>query len=302
MEHDHHHHHHSHHSHHEHQHERQGNIKVAFFLNLTFAVLEIFGGIWTNSMVILSDALHDFGDSFSLGLAWFLQKYSARGSDQKYSYGYARFSLAGAFLNSLILIGGSVFILMQTLPRIFRPEEVDPGGMLIFAILGILFNGLAVLRLKKGRSLNERVVTWHLLEDVLGWVVVLLASVVLLFVDLPLIDPILSLIVTSYILYNVFVNLKETLNIFLQGVPKDISIGDIEEEISHIPGIKGAYHTHVWSLDGERNLLGTHIIVEDDITREGIIEAKGQVRELLREKGIDHVTIEVDFKSEEYEY
>ena len=293
---------HGHHGHHHHHHERQGNIKVAFFLNLAFAVLEIIGGIWTNSMVILSDALHDFGDSFSLGLAWFLEKYSAKGSDHKYSYGYARFSVAGAFINSLILIGGSVFILMQSLPRIFKPQEVDPWGMLVFALLGIFFNGLAVLRLKKGTSLNERVVSWHLLEDVLGWVVVLLASVVLLFVDLPLIDPVLSLIVTAYILYNVFINLKETLNIFLQGVPKDISIGEIEEEISCIDGIKAAYHTHVWSLDGERNLLGTHIIVEDAITRQGIIEAKRQIRELLREKGIDHVTIEVDFKSEEYEY
>lgn len=164
------------HEHQDHQHQKTGNIKVAFFLNLSFTILEIVGGIWTNSMVILSDALHDLGDSFSLGIAWYLEKYAQKGSDHKFSYGYARFSLAGAFLNSLILIVGSGFILSQSLSRILQPEPVNPQGMLLFAILGIVFNGLAVIRLKKGTSINERVVSWHLLEDVLGWVVVLLIA------------------------------------------------------------------------------------------------------------------------------
>ncbi len=287
---------------HNHNHDRIGNIKVAFLLNFSFTILEVIGGLWTNSMAILSDALHDLGDSLSLGIAWFLEKYAGKGTDHKFSFGYARFSLLGALLNSIILIIGSVIILSQAIPRIFYPQEVNPQGMIIFAVIGILINGLAVLRLRHGSSLNERVVSWHLLEDVLGWVVVLIGSIVMLFADLPWIDPALSVFITIYVLFNVFKNLKETLNIFLEGVPQNISIEKIEGQIFEKTDVLKAYHTHIWSLDGEKNLLSLHIIVSDSSTRQDIIDMKKQIRELLKKNNIDHVTIEVDFKSEEFEY
>ncbi len=291
------------HDHDQHNHNQsQKNIKIAFLLNLAFTILEIAGGLWTNSMAILSDALHDLGDSFSLGIAWYLEKFSKKTSDQKFSYGYARFSLLGALMNSLLLVGGSVFILTQSVPRIFEPEEVNPGGMIVFAVLGIAINGLAVLRLRKGTSFNERVVSWHLLEDVLGWVAIFITGIVLLFIDIPVLDPILSVLITIYVLVNVVKNLKETLNIFMQGVPKDLSISDIEREIIEKTGVKAAYHTHIWSLDGERNLFSTHIIVGEEMERIEIITIKNEIRNLMREKGIDHVTIEVDFKNEDYDY
>jgi cobalt-zinc-cadmium efflux system protein len=284
---------------HDHNHERQGNIKIAFFLNLAFTILEIVGGIWTNSLAILSDALHDLGDSFSLGVAWYLEKFSSKGPDKKFSFGYARFSLLGALINSLILVGGSVLILSRSIPRILNPEQVNPKGMLAFAIVGVVINGIAVLRLRKGSSLNEKVVSWHLLEDVFGWVAVLIASIVLLFVDIPIIDPILSILITFYVLYNVFKNLKKILNVFLQGVPGDYSIEEIEKEIVKITGAKAAYHTHVWSLDGERHLLTVHVILSDDIERKQIIETKQIIRDHIADMGIEHVTIEIDFECEE---
>lgn len=287
---------------HNHHGESAGNIKVAFFLNLGFTIIEIVGGILTNSMAILSDALHDLGDSLSLGIAWFLERYSGKKMDHKFTYGYGRFSLLGALLNGVILVAGSIIILAQAIPRFFSPEEVNPQGMIIFSLIGILANGLAVLRLKKGTSLNEKVVSWHLLEDVLGWVVVLFGSVMLMFFDLPWIDPVLSIFITLFVLYNVFKNLKETLNVFLQGVPYSISIGELEDEIVEKTGVLAAYHTHVWSLDGERNLISLHIVVRDDSSREDIIEMKRKIRGLLLERAIDHATIEVDFKCEEFEY
>ena len=296
------HHDHKHSHNHSHNHEKIGNIKVAFLLNFSFTILEIIGGLWTNSVAILSDALHDLGDSLSLGIAWFLEKYADKGSDQKFSFGYARFSLLGALLNSIILIVGSVIILTQALPRIFSPEEVNPQGMILFAIIGIIINGLAVLKLRHGSSLNERVVSWHLLEDVLGWVVVLIGSIVMLFADLPWIDPALSIFITIYILFNVLRNLKETLYIFLQGVPENLSIEKIEALINEKTNVLNAYHTHIWSLDGEKNLSSLHIIVKDNSTRQDIIDMKKNIRELLKENGIEHVTIEVDFKTEEFEY
>jgi len=284
---------------HDHDHHKnQNNIKAAFLLNFSFAIFEIAGGIWTNSLAIISDAVHDLGDSLSLGVAWFLERYSGKGPDTKFSFGYARFSLLGALINSLILISGSVIILSQAIPKIFTPEEVNPAGMLVFAIIGIVVNGIGFLRLKKGTSFNEITVSWHLLEDVLGWTAVLTAAVVLLFADIPVIDPLLSVLISLFVLYNVLKNLKRIIYIFLQGVPENLSIAEVEKNISDITGALKCYHTHIWSLEGEKNLLSTHIIVKDGISREEIVFLKNQVRKLMRDKGIDHVTLEIEYESE----
>lgn len=284
---------------HHHEHEQKGNIGVAFFLNFGFTILEIVGGFWTNSMAILSDALHDLGDSLSLGFAWYLDKYSKKGPDEKFSFGYARFSLLAALINSLVLVGGSVLVLIRSVPRIIEPEAVHPQGMLVLAILGIVVNGLAVLRMKKGSSLNERVVAWHLMEDVLGWVVVLIVSIVLLFVDIPVLDPILSIGITIYILFNVVKNLREVLNVLLQGVPKDLSISVIEQSLTTIPDLLSVHHTHIWSLEGEKIMMSTHALVQDGIGREAVVALKRHVKEAMREKGIEHVTVEIEYESEE---
>lgn len=292
-------HHHTH-SHH-HHHDGQKNIMFAFFLNLSFALLEIVGGIWTNSMAILSDALHDLGDSLALGIAWVLEKVAHKKPDHKYSFGYARFSLLGAMINSLILIIGSIFILVNTIPRIIKPEPVNKTGMLIFAILGIIINGAAFLRLRHGSSLNEKTVSWHLVEDILGWVVLLIGSIVLMFTDFYILDPILSIGIALYILYHVVINVKQIMNIFLQAVPRNLSIEKITEELSDIQGVDSVHHLHLWSLEGEKNMLSTHITVADDVTRETIIEIKKSVTQKLHEQGINHVTIEIEFASEKCE-
>lgn len=289
---------HAHHMHHDHS---GGNIKIAFFLNFSFTILEIIGGLWTNSMAILSDALHDLGDSISLGIAWYLEKYSKKKPDDKFSFGYARFSVLGALINSVILIVGSILILYRSAFRLFAPESVNAKGMLLFAILGIVVNGIAVLRLKKGSSLNERVVSWHLMEDVLGWVVVLIASIVLLFADIPIVDPILSIAITCYVLYRVVKNLKEVLNVLMQGVPHHLSIAAIEEDIVNEMGEISPHHIHIWSLEGEKNLISMHIVLKDDTSRDEIIEMKSKIRDLMHEKGIDHVTLEIEFESENCE-
>jgi len=288
------------HDHSGHHHET-GNIKIAFFLNLAFTIIEIIGGFWTNSMAILSDALHDLGDSLSLGVSWYLQNYSKKGPDYKFSFGYSRFSLLGALINSIVLLGGSVLILSRAIPRIFNPEPVNAKGMIAFAVLGIFINGAAVLRLRKGKSLNEKVVTWHLLEDVLGWVVVLIGSIILNFKDLPIIDPLLSMGITIYILYNVVKNLKKVMNVFLQGVPEDISIEEIEKLVEEKTEALSVHHTHIWTIEGERNMLSTHIKIPDNYNSEDIINLKKNIRKLLKEKNIEHVTIEMEYETEECE-
>jgi cobalt-zinc-cadmium efflux system protein len=288
------------HQHHHHHHDGStDNIKTAFFLNFSFAILEIIGGIWINSSAILSDALHDLGDSISLGLAFVLEKYSKKEADDEYSFGYSRFSLLAAFINSFVLITGSILILIQAVPRIFAPEPVNELGMVVFSLLGITVNGIAVLRLRRGNSINEEVVSWHLIEDILGWLAVLIVSIVLLFVDLYILDPLLSVIITIYILFNVSKNIRRIANIFLQRVPEGFAIEDIEGKFRGLKDVIDVHHTHIWSLDGEKHLLSTHIVVNKDLKQSDIINLKNRIRESGREMGISHITVEIDFPGED---
>ncbi|MFN2341061.1 MAG: cation diffusion facilitator family transporter [Halanaerobium sp.] len=288
-------------SEHDHDHSNVSNIKMAFFLNLSFTIIEIFGGIFTNSMAILSDALHDLGDSISLAMSWYLENYSQKGADEEFSYGYARFSLLGALINSIVLILGSVFILTKVIPRIFAPQAVHPEGMLYLAILGIIVNGIAVFKLRGGESLNKDVVSWHLLEDVLGWVAVLIVSIVLIYKELPILDPLLSLLINLYILYNVISKLKKVLNIFLQGVPAGINITELQQKVVEETEALSVHHTHVWTLEGDKIFLSTHLIIPDEFSKAEIIKLKAKIKTLLAAEKIDHVTVEIEYENEECE-
>lgn len=275
------------------------NILIAFLLNLGFTLFEIFGALWTNSLAIMSDAVHDLGDSLSLGLAWYLERYSNREQDVRFSYGYRRFSLLGAFVNTIILIGGSVLILVRAIPRLLDPEITNAQGMILFSIVGIIVNGVAVLRLKGDQSLNSRTVAWHLLEDVLGWVALLVVSVILLFTDMYILDPILSVIITTYILYNTLQNLRQTAAVFLQAVPEDIQLEKIDRSLRQIDHIRSTHHTHVWSLDGEQHVLTTHVVVDENTPRDDIVCVRRDVHEVVREWGFSHSTIEIEFGDED---
>ena len=272
------------HSHnHNHSHQIVKDIKLAFFLNFSFAILEIFGGLWTNSLAIVSDAVHDLGDSVSLGLAWYLEKYSHKQSDRSFSYGYRRLSSLAALINTLILFVGSLYVISQAIPRILNPEPTDAQGMILFAILGVAVNGLAMVRLAKTSSLNAKVVAWHLLEDALGWVAVLIVSIVLLFSDFYILDPILSVLIAVYIMYSAIANLRQSLLLFLQAVPEDLDIQQLEQSILALEKVDSLHHTHLWSLDGENHVLTTHVIVENYTTREEIQGIKGAIRHLGEE-------------------
>ncbi len=287
------------HSHNHLENKSASNIKTAFFLNIFFTVLEIFGGIWTNSTAILSDALHDLGDSLSLGLAWFLQNKSKQKSNEKFTFGYRRFSLLGALINGIVLVTGSLLILSQAVPRLFNPEHANAEGMLYFAIGGIIINGAAVLKLKSGKTMNERVVTWHLLEDVLGWIAVLIVSIVLLVKDIHILDPILSILITLYVLFNVIKNLRKTFLIFLQGVPEEISIKGIENKIKSIAKVKSTHHAHIWSQDGEHHVLSIHVVVENVKDLKEVLEIKSEIRNSFKDISIEHVTIEMELEDED---
>ncbi len=277
----------------EHSHRREKNIRTAFFLNLVFVVIELIGGLLTNSMAILSDALHDFGDAVTLLIAWIAEKGARRHPDSKRTYGYQRLSLAASIITATILFVGSVVIVIQTVPRFVNPEHVNAQGMIGLAVLGIVFNGVAFLRLRKGGSMNERVLTWHFIEDILGWVVIFAGSVLILFWDNHFIDPLMTLGYTLFILWGVVKNLREVINILMEGVPSHIDIDGLKQVVLEIDGVVGIHDVHVWSLEGEKNIFTGHVVVEKEFlhNRFSIIE---NVRQALFKYHIEHSTIELE--------
>lgn len=256
--------------------------------------MEVVGGLFTNSIAILSDALHDLGDAISLGLAWYFQNISKKQRDEKFSYGYGRFSVLGAIVNSLVLVGGSVFIISEAIPRLVHPENPNTTGMMWLAVVGVVVNGAAVLRLKRGTSINEKVMSLHLMEDVLGWVAVLIGSIVMHFYDVPIIDPILSLGIATYILINVYKNIKKAFKIVLQGTPGGVDVNLISSKIEKIEHVKGVHDCHVWSMDGEYNVLTVDLMAEPDIQLRSQEIIKEKVWEIMKDENIHHVTIEFD--------
>ncbi|MDR2962028.1 MAG: cation diffusion facilitator family transporter [Bacteroidales bacterium] len=290
---------HSHHHSHHHSHEEKSNIGLAFFLNLSFTVIEVIGGIFTNSIAIISDAVHDFGDSLSLGLAWYFQKLSKKGRTAEYTFGYKRFSLLGAIINCVVLIVGSVYILSEAIPRLFAPEETNAEGMFALAILGIAVNGFAVLKTRKGKSINERVVSLHLLEDVLGWAAVLVGSVVMHFTGWTIIDPILSLGIAVFVLINVFRNIKLVLPILLQSTPAHINLAHIKQRLQTLPLIVDTHDVHIWSLDETYTVLTAHVVLENELSMSDVSELKLAIRTLLKSEGIKHATLEFETHEEE---
>lgn len=280
---------------HDHSHDMSTDrLKWAFWLNLAFALIEVVGGLFTNSLAILSDALHDLGDSLSLGLSWYFQKYAQKGRTRNFTYGYKRFSLLGAIINGLVLAVGSGIILSQALPQLFQPQDSDALGMFWLALLGIAVNGAAAFRLRKGHSENEKVVSLHLLEDVLGWVAVLIGSAVMYYTGALWIDPLLSILIALFVLFQVYRRLRKSLHIILQGTPEDIAPEKIEAKALQFPEVQEVHDCHIWSLDGQYHILSMHLRLRENYTLEAQAGLKDKLRKSLHHAAIQHITLELE--------
>lgn len=280
---------------HDHNHNNaQKNIAVAFFLNASFTVIEVIGGILTNSVAILSDAVHDLGDTFSIGLSWYAERIARRRPDSSFTYGYKRFPVLAALVNAVFLLGASVFVLSRAVPLVINPEPVHAQGMIWLAILGIIFNGAAVLRLSHGKSLNQKVVRLHLMEDTLGWMAVLIGAIVIRFTGLNWIDPLMGILIALFIIYNALRGLKEALRILLQAIPESADIKMVENELLSISGVGGIHDVRTWTIDGISHVYTLHVVVNSGVEAEDISRIKTEVRDKLGKSGFDFVTIEID--------
>lgn len=271
----------------------QTKILVAFVLNFAFSIFEFIGGAITGSVAIVSDAIHDLGDAMSIGISYFLEKKSKKQPDDKYTYGYARFSVIGGVITTVILLVGSATVIYNAVLRIFNPVEINYDGMIIFAIFGVIINFSAAYFTSGGHSINQRAVNLHMLEDVLGWAVVLIGALVMKFTDFAIIDPIMSIGVAVFILINAVKNLKEVVDLFLEKLPPHLHIDEIKEHICEIDGVAGVHHIHIWSMDGQSNYATMHVVCTGEAQ-----EVKRKIREELKEHGINHVTLELEAEDE----
>lgn len=263
------------------------NILIAFLLNLAFAIFEFVGGIFTGSVAILSDAIHDLGDAASIGVSFFLEKKSKKQPDEAYTYGYARYSVLGSTITTLTLLIGAVVVIYNAILRIITPVPIHYNGMILFAVVGVCVNLGAALITRKGESLNQKAVNLHMLEDVLGWIVVLIGAVVMRFTDFAILDPILSIGVAIFIGINAVRNLKESIDLFLEKTPRDLNVQTVKDGILKIPGVWDVHHIHLWSMDGQSHYATMHIRTAADPH-----EVKNAIRENLKSYGIDHVTLD----------
>ena len=272
------------------------NILIAFLLNLCFSILELIGGLFTGSMAILSDAFHDMGDAFSICVSYILEKISMKKPNQKYTYGYVRYSVMGSIITTTILVVGSIFIILESIERILHPVDVHYDGVIIIAVFGVLINSFAAYFTSKGESLNQKAVNLHMLDDVLGWVVVLAGSIIMKFTNITMIDSFLSIFVALFISYHAFRNAGSITDIFLAKTPKDIQLDHIKKHLLKIDGVLDVHHIHVQSMDGFHNYATLHVVVKKYQKK-----IKDAIREELMDHNIVHSTIEFELKDEDCE-
>lgn len=268
-------------------------ILVAFLINLFFSAFEFAGGIITGSIAVMSDAVHDFGDAFSIGISFLLERVSEKTPDEKYTYGYYRYSVLGGVLQSVILLCGSLVVIYNGVGRLFFPAQIDYGKMIIIALVGFFVNFFAAYFTRGEDSINQKAINLHMLEDVLGWAIVLLGAVIMNFTDFYILDSLMSIALAIFIMYGALRNLKSVLDIFLEKTPEGVDIAEIKEHLMNIEGVLDIHHLHIWSMDGFRNSATLHAVINGEFGY-----TKSKIKEELKEHGISHITVECEISGE----
>ena len=264
------------------------NILIAFLLNLAFAVLEFFGGVICGSSAIMSDSVHDLGDAVSIGASFFLEKKSEKGSDEDYTFGYARFSILGSIITTLVLTVGSLFVIYNAIKRLIYPIQVHYNEMILFAIVGVAVNTIAALITQKGESYNQKAVNLHMLEDVLGWLVVLVGAVVMRFSNINAIDPIMSIAVSLLIIFNALKTLKASLSIMLEKSPENVDVNKLKNDLKIVDGVVEIKNLRIWRLDEQNTLAMVQIVVKNEK-----VELKPKIKTIFEKYGVIQSTVEL---------
>lgn len=276
-----------------HHHKKAGeNLAFVFFMNLVFNIIVIVGGLATNSMAILADCIHDMSDTISIALAWALEKVAQKDSTDKYSYGYQRFSILGAVIISVFVIIMAFVILNEAIPRLFHPEGVDAQGMLLVAIVGIIFKSISVYRLHEGETFNEKAILFHQMGDVFEWVAILVLSLVLMFWDgAPYLDPFVSIGIALWLIFNLARNLYKSVEVLLQKTPDNFDVSEFKNSILEIDGVNDIDDFHIWSLDGIDSVMTLKVDVDFG---KDVEEIKKEIYAISGKYHVVDITIELN--------
>lgn len=273
-------------------------VWVAFFLNLSYAIVEFIAGGIFGSSAVLADSVHDLGDAIAIGISAFLETISNREEDSHYTLGYKRFSLLGAMVTAVILMTGSVLVILENIAKIFHPQPVNDEGILWLGIIAITINVLASLVIRKGQTKNESILSLHFLEDTLGWVTVILMGIVLRFTDWYILDPLLSLVISFFILSKALPRFWITLKIFLDAVPEGVDIQKIKTDLAELDHVTSINQLNLWTMDGlEKNAI-VHVCLKE---MEHMETCKESIRIFLKDCGFQNITIEVDADLESHQ-
>ena len=266
-------------------------VWLAFFLNLSFAIVEFIAGGVFGSSAVLADSVHDLGDAIAIGLSAFLETISNREEDSHYTLGYKRFSLLGALITAVILMTGSVLVILENITKMFHPQPVNDKGILWLGIIAVTINVLASLVVRKGKTKNESILSLHFLEDTLGWLAVILMAIILRFTDWYILDPLLSLVISFFILSKAIPRFWSTLKIFLDAVPEGVDIKQVKSRLEQLDYVASVNQINLWTMDGlEKNAI-IHVCLEHIKHME---VCKESIRDLLKDCGFQNITIEVD--------
>ena len=276
-----------------HHHKKAGqNLAFVFFMNLVFNIIVIVAGLATNSMAILADCIHDVSDTISIAVAWIMEKVAQKDSSDKYSYGYQRFSILGAVIISIFVIIMALVILNEAIPRLFAPEEVDAGGMLLLAVVGLIFKSISVYRLHKGETFNERAILFHQLGDIFEWLAILILGIVLMFWEgASYLDPFVSIGIALWLIFNLGRNLYKSVCVLLQKTPDFFDVDEFKTGVLNIPDVNAIDDFHVWSLDGIDSVLTLKVAIDNWQRQE---EIKKEIYDVASKYHIVDITIEFD--------
>lgn len=274
------------------------NMTIAFLLNFSFAIIEFIFGLLFHSSAVLADAIHDTGDALAIGLSTLFEKISTKKEDQEYTLGYKRYSLLGALLTSVILLVGSTLVIVENVPKLFAPEKVNYDGMLVLGIVAIVVNTAASRVVSHGHGHNESILSLHFLEDILGWIAVIVVSLILRFTDWYFLDPLLSLVIAGFILSKALPKFRENIQIFLDHVPSDVDLSQLYQEIAALENVRAITQLNVWTTDGLEKFAMLHICLENPNL---LAETQASLRQKLLAYGISKVTIQTDESLQEHQ-
>ncbi len=295
------HHHHGHHHHHHHDTANMSTRKLLWvtLLNLSITLVQVVGGIIANSLALLSDALHNLGDSSAIFIAFLAGKRSKKSPDQVHTFGYKRIEILAALFNGVVLIAICIYLFFEAYERFINPQPIKGLIMLIVATFGLLANLISVIVLSKDKehNLNVRAAYLHLMGDTLSSVAVILGGIAIWQWEIYWLDPLITVLVGIYIIYHTWDVVKQTVDILMQSKPSNISLVEIKQSVENIKDIDNIHHVHVWKLDDTQTHIEAHVNLKNNVDMKTMMQIKSKVEDILKTKfHIQHTTLQFGYE------